>query len=201
MNRSESIAKISAALVKAQSEMGNASKGSANPFFKSKYADLNSIREACLPVLNAQGISVLQPTTVLDGKLYVETLLLHESGEFISGVYEVVVGKQNDPQALGAAISYSRRYSLQSMVNIGAEDDDAESAMGRGKGASVKVSPTVTVTKVDSVPVSPTVSIAAVATGQTNNEALTTESLAPKKGGFGVKKAETVVAGSEDGWS
>src|SRR5689334_3553625 len=106
MNRSESIVKIATALVKAQSNMSNAVKGSANPFFKSKFADLNSIREACIPVLNANGISVLQPTTVIDGKLYVETLLLHESGEYISGVYEVVVGKQNDPQALGAAISY-----------------------------------------------------------------------------------------------
>ena len=136
MNRSESIVNISKALVQAQAEMGNAVKGSANPFFKSKYADLNSIREACLPALNKYGITVLQPTTVLDGKLYVETLLLHESGEFISGVYEVIVGKQNDPQAFGAAMSYSRRYSLQSMVNLGAEDDDAESAMGRNKSLS-----------------------------------------------------------------
>lgn len=131
MNRSDTIAKIAAALVKAQSEMGNAVKDSRNPFFKSKYADLNAVREACIPVLNKHGVSVLQPTSVVDGKLYVETLLLHESGEFISGLYEVVVGKANDPQALGAAISYSRRYGLQSMVNIGADDDDAEAAMGR----------------------------------------------------------------------
>lgn len=133
MNKSESIAKIAGALVKAQSEMGNAVKDSKNPFFKSSYADLNSIREASLPVLNKHGISVLQPTTVIEGRLYVETLLLHESGEFISGLYEVVVGKQNDPQALGSAISYSRRYSLQSMINIGAEDNDGEGATDRNK--------------------------------------------------------------------
>ena len=120
-------------MVKAQSEMGNAVKDSKNPFFKSSYADLNSIREASLPVLNKHGISVLQPTSVIDGRLYVETLLLHESGEYLSGLYEVVVGKQNDPQALGSAISYSRRYSLQSMINIGAEDNDAESATDRNK--------------------------------------------------------------------
>lgn len=131
MNKSDTIAKIAAALVKAQSEMGNAVKDARNPFFKSKYADLNAVREACIPVLNKHGVSVLQPTSVLEGKLYVETLLLHESGEFISGLYEVVVGKANDPQSLGAAISYSRRYGLQSMVNIGADDDDGESAMGR----------------------------------------------------------------------
>jgi hypothetical protein len=132
MNRSESIAKIASALVKAQAEMGNAVKDSKNPFFKSKYADLNAVREACMPALNKHGVSVIQPTSVIDGKLYVETVLLHESGEFLSGLYEVVVGKQNDPQALGAAISYSRRYGLQSMVNIGASDDDAESAVDRG---------------------------------------------------------------------
>lgn len=132
MNRSESIAKLASALVKAQSEMGNAVKDSKNPFFKSKYADLNSVREACMPALNKHGISIIQPTSVIEGKLYVETMLLHESGEFLSGLYEVVVAKQNDPQALGAAISYSRRYGLQSLVNIGAEDDDAESAVVRG---------------------------------------------------------------------
>jgi hypothetical protein len=195
VNRSESIAKISAALVKAQSNMSNATKGSANPFFKSRYADLNAIREACLPVLNAQGISVLQPTTVIDGKLYVETLLLHESGEFISGVYEVVVGKQNDPQALGAAISYSRRYGLQSMVNVGAEDDDAESAMGRNvKTSSKKEEPVLTNKTV--------VAGDSTVTTIDTSKLKTVEETPVKKGGFGVKKAETTVtAGTEDGWS
>lgn len=139
MNRSESIAKIAAALVKAQAEMGNAVKDSKNPFFKSKYADLNAVREACMPALNKHGVSVIQPTSVIDGKLYVETVLLHESGEFLSGLYEVVVGKQNDPQALGASISYSRRYGLQSMVNIGAADDDAESAVDRGNSRTAAI--------------------------------------------------------------
>lgn len=91
MNRSESIAKISAALVKSQSEMSNAKKGSNNPFFKSKYADINSIREAALPVLNSHGITVIQPTCVLDGVNYVETVLLHESGEYISSLTQIVV--------------------------------------------------------------------------------------------------------------
>ncbi len=184
MNRSESIVKIATALVKAQSQMGNAIKDAKNPFFKSKYADLNAVREACIPALNANGISVLQPTTVIDGKLYVETLLLHESGEYISGVYEVVVGKANDPQSLGAAISYSRRYGLQSMVNIGADDDDAESAMGRNTGTKpVTKAPEVTVAKTETV---------------------VKEATPPARKGFGVKpkveeaKVETT---TEDGWS
>jgi hypothetical protein len=136
MLRSESIGKISSAFVKAQAEMSNAIKDSKNPFYKSSYADLNSVREACMPALNKHGIAVIQPTSVIEGKLYVETTLLHESGEFIAGLYEVVVGKQNDPQALGAAISYSRRYGLQSMVNVGASDDDGESAMVRSANAN-----------------------------------------------------------------
>jgi len=155
MNRSESIAKIASALVKAQAEMGNAVKDSKNPFFKSKYADLNAVREACMPALNKHGVSVIQPTSVIDGKLYVETVLLHESGEFLSGLYEVVVGKQNDPQALGASISYSRRYGLQSMVNIGAADDDAESAIDRGnsRATTVTTSAANNVDKLEEAPV------------------------------------------------
>jgi hypothetical protein len=136
MNRSESITKIAGALVKAQSSMGNAVKDSKNPFFKSSYADLNAIREACLPALNANGVSVLQPTVSVDGKAFVETVLLHESGEFISSLTEVICAKQNDPQAHGSGVSYARRYGLQSLVNLGSSDDDGEGAMGRNLGAS-----------------------------------------------------------------
>lgn len=131
MNRSETITKIAAALVKAQATMGNAVKDSKNPFFKSSYADLNAVREACLPALNANGVSVLQPTVHIEGKAFVETVLLHESGEFISSLTEVICAKANDPQAHGSGVSYARRYGLQSLVNLGSADDDGESAMGR----------------------------------------------------------------------
>jgi len=129
MNRSESIVKISAALVKAQSEMSNAKKGASNPFFKSKYADLNSIREAALPVLNTHGITVIQPTCVVDGINYVETILLHESGEYISSLTQIVVDKVTDAQKHGSGLSYARRYALQSIVCLGAEDDDANASV------------------------------------------------------------------------
>ena len=131
MNRSESIIKIASALVKAQSTMGNAIKDAKNPFFKSRYADLNAVREAVLPVMNANGISVLQPTVHIDGKSFVETILLHESGEFISSLTEIIVAKTNDAQQQGSGISYARRYGLQSLPNIGADDDDGEHAVGR----------------------------------------------------------------------
>jgi ERF superfamily len=137
MNRSESIGKIAAALLNAQREMGGAVKGAANPFFRSKFADLNSIREATIPVLNKNGITVLQPTAVLDGRNYVETTLLHESGEFLSSMTEVVCAKQNDPQAHGSGVSYSRRYGLQALLCVAALDDDAEAAMGRSNKTPV----------------------------------------------------------------
>ena len=128
MQSSQTITKISAALVKAQLEMGNAVKDATNPFFKSKYADLNAIREACLPILNKNGISAIQPTCVIEGVNYVETILLHESGEYISSLTPIITANHNDPQKHGSGLSYARRYSLQSICNIGAEDDDANKA-------------------------------------------------------------------------
>lgn len=119
---------IAVALLAAQSEMGNAKKGSENPYFKSKYADLNAIREVAIPVLNKHGIVVLQPTVHLDGKNFVKTLLLHESGESLESFTEILFSKPNDAQSQGSGITYARRYGLQSFVNIGADDDDGNQA-------------------------------------------------------------------------
>ena len=119
---------IAQAFLKAQSEMSNPIKGSANPFFKSKYADLNSVREAVIPTLNAHGIMVLQPMVSIDGKNYIKTMLLHESGETIEGLTEIIYAKQNDAQAQGSGITYARRYGLQSLVCVGADDDDGNAA-------------------------------------------------------------------------
>lgn len=130
---SSSITKISPALLKAQKSMGDAKKDAKNPFFKSSYADLNSIREAAIPVLNEQGITVLQPMITQEGKPFVRTLLLHESGEWLASDTEIVQAKANDPQAHGSGISYARRYGLQSLLNVGAVDDDGEGAMARTK--------------------------------------------------------------------
>ena len=126
MNEIKNFAK---AFIEAQKKMGNATKDSSNPYFKSKYADLNSIREAVMPVLNANGISVLQPIVHIDGKNFVKTMLLHESGEFMESLTEIIYNKQNDAQAQGSGISYARRYSLQSFVCVGADDDDGQRAV------------------------------------------------------------------------
>lgn len=128
---SDNISTIAKALVEAQKEMGNAVKDSKNPFFKSKYADLNAIREAVLPVFNKHGISVLQPTVFIDGKKFVQTMAIHSSGEFLSGLTEILSAKELDAQAQGSGISYARRYGLQSLANVGAEDDDGQAAVGK----------------------------------------------------------------------
>lgn len=120
---------IATALLKAQSEMSNPKKGATNPFFKSKYADLNAIREAVIPTLNDNGITVLQPIVHFENKNFVKTILLHESGELLESLTEIIYNKVNDAQAQGSGISYARRYALQSFVCVGADDDDGNNAV------------------------------------------------------------------------
>jgi hypothetical protein len=142
---------ISKALLEAQKEMGNALKESKNPFFKSSYADLNSIREACMPSLNKHGIVVLQPTAFIDGKNFIKTILLHESGESMESLTEIVYSKQNDAQSQGSGITYARRYGLQSFVNVGAEDDDGNKASQSKKEEPPKQKAHLLATKIDDV--------------------------------------------------
>jgi len=130
---------IATALLKAQSEMSNPKKGATNPFFKSKYADLNSVREATIPILNANEITVLQPIVHVDGKNFVKTILLHSSGELLESLTEIIYNKQNDAQAQGSGISYARRYSLQSFVCVGADDDDGNHAVASKPNATKEI--------------------------------------------------------------
>lgn len=127
MNYSESIKAISPALVCAWENIGAATKDASNPFFKSKFATLGEVMSVVKEPLLKQGIAVLQP---VDGE-YVETVLLHTSGEWISGRMKLVCAKENDPQALGSAVSYAKRYLLQAMCFVPSEDDDGEGAMKR----------------------------------------------------------------------
>lgn len=131
MIRSDSINALAQAILAAQKNIGAASKGSTNPFFNSFYASLGDVMEACKEHLLAEGISVLQPLGSDEHGDYVETILLHETGEFISDKARLHIAKENDPQAYGSATTYARRYGLQSMLFIPAEDDDAEGATQR----------------------------------------------------------------------
>ena len=116
-----------AALAAAQAQMGKATKSANNPHFNRKYADLAEVMDACLPALNANGIAVIQPIRTVDGKLYVGTVLVHQSGETLECDVPLIVQK-NDMQGLGSAITYARRYGLMSMAGIAPEDDDGNAA-------------------------------------------------------------------------
>jgi len=130
MTTSEQIQELAAALSKAQGEMAGAKKDAANPFFKSKYADLASVWEACRGPLSKHGLAVLQSPHVDGVRVELDTLLTHASGQWIRGTVSATA-KDDSPQALGSAITYLRRYALQSFVGVAPEDDDAEAAQGR----------------------------------------------------------------------
>lgn len=129
MQKSEQINEIAKALAQAQSEMGAAKKDAKNPFFKSSYATLEAISDACLHLLNKNGIAVTQTTMHLSSSIDVSlcTTLMHSSGQWIQSVYPVHPTK-NDPQSLGSALSYARRYSLAAIAGVTVSDDDGEAA-------------------------------------------------------------------------
>lgn len=119
---------IATALAKAQANMGKALKQANNPHFRSKYADLGNVMDACLPALNEAGIALIQPTGEDEHGRYVETILIHgESGEQLACRVPLIVGK-NDMQGYGSAVTYARRYGLMAMAGIAPEDDDGNAA-------------------------------------------------------------------------
>ena len=130
MNKSESIAALATALATAQGEIENASKNAQNPHLKSRYADLAEVLNTVRPVLSRHGIAFTQMPSLSEGVVSVETMLIHKSGEWIASTISAPLNKQ-DSQAVGAAISYCRRYSLAAVVGIAQEDDDGESTIGK----------------------------------------------------------------------
>lgn len=128
MNTSESIAKIAPALLKAQKAITFAAKDSTNPHFRSKYADLPSVIDACKKPLNDNGIAFMQFLAPSDtGFIAIATRLQHESGEWIESVATCPLPK-SDPQGYGSACTYVRRYSLASAVGLYQDDDDGQAA-------------------------------------------------------------------------
>ena len=129
--QSESIAALAKALSAAQGEIKGALKDSLNPHFKSKYADLGSVIEAAREPLAKNGLAVIQVMSVTGtGVVLLETVLAHESGEWIKSVYPIVP-VQNTPQGYGSAITYARRYCYAAIVGLAQVDDDANEASGK----------------------------------------------------------------------
>lgn len=126
---------IAAALAAAQSQMGKAFKSAENPHFRSKYADLGAVMDACLPALNANGIAVVQPLTETEFGRAVVTRFIHTSGETLECPVPLILGKQ-DMQGLGSAMTYARRYGLMALAGIAPEDDDGNAAVDSVKNGT-----------------------------------------------------------------
>lgn len=125
--QSEHINELVAALAVAQSEIKGAKKDSKNPFFKSDYADLTSTWEAAKGPLTSNGLAVIQTMEYKDELTILVTTLAHKSGQWIKSFLPLTIMKK-DPQGIGSAITYARRYALAAILNICPFDDDAEGA-------------------------------------------------------------------------
>lgn len=132
MKSSEETNELALALCLAQGQMGGAVKDSSNPFFKSSYADLTSVIKAIKQPFADNGLSYTQFPVSSDIGVGVATRLMHVSGQWVESEFVLPIVKQ-DPQAAGSAITYARRYALQSIAGIPTADDDAESAMLRSE--------------------------------------------------------------------
>ena len=148
MKQSESITDLATALCLAQAEMGGAIKDSNNPFFKSSYADLTSVIKVIKQPFANHGLSFVQlPVTSVGGNgIGVATMLMHNSGQWVQSEYLLPMDKIT-PQGAGSAITYARRYALQSLVGIPAVDDDSEMAMYRNSPPPVVEPPAKRVSK------------------------------------------------------
>lgn len=124
---SPSIGKITAALIEAQKELDGVAKDSTNPHFKTDYASLLAVWKEAKGPLNKNGIAVVQIPSVHGSDQVLITVLAHGSGEWFKGTYKCTPVKA-DPQGMGSAVTYARRYSLMAMTGLAPEDDDGNAA-------------------------------------------------------------------------
>ena len=120
---------LAKALVTAQAAMNHAAKDSKNPHFKSAYSSLVSVIDAVRPHLAGNGLAFVQKLHTANGGVAVETVLIHESGQELSCGTLFIPASKQDAQGFGSALSYAKRYSLQSALGIASADDDGEAAV------------------------------------------------------------------------
>ncbi|MES2347869.1 MAG: ERF family protein [Pseudomonadota bacterium] len=128
MNSSPLLNELAAALAKAQAKIKGAVKDSDNPFFKSKYADLDAVWDVAREPLTSNGLSVVQFPGSDGDKVTLETVLLHSSGQWMTAPPLSVKPMKQDPQGVGSAVTYMRRYSLAAVAGITQVDDDGNTA-------------------------------------------------------------------------
>lgn len=140
MNTSDQIKELAEAMVAVQAEVRAAVKDRVNPHFKSSYADLSGVVDACRAALTKHGFSVIQACRESDGTvLHLDTRLLHKSGQWIEGTLSMRPSKA-DPQGIGSCVTYARRYSLAAMVGVVTEDDDGNEASAPSKAKPATIS-------------------------------------------------------------
>jgi len=141
MYQSDNLGELAKALAAAQGEMTAASKDATNPHFRTRYADLASIMDACRGPLAKHGLSVTQlPGRDEAGHVTLTTTLMHASGQYIGSTIGVRPAQEN-PQVVGSILTYLRRYTLASVVGVVSDDDDGEAASHPVRTASVAQRP------------------------------------------------------------
>lgn len=125
--QSENINELVGALAKAQGEIEGATKDSKNPHFKSSYADLASVWQACRKPLSSNGLAITQTVICEEESQFLVTTLGHSSGQWMKSFMKLPLQRPG-PQELGSCLSYCRRYGLAAMVGVFQEDDDGERA-------------------------------------------------------------------------
>jgi len=120
------------ALSNAQGKIENAKKSSLNPHFRSKYADLAAVWDACRDAMTSEGLAVVQlPCEAPPGHVGLVTIITHSSGQSMQEKFFMPVAQANNPQAVGSALTYAKRYALLGAAGIAPEDDDGNAATGR----------------------------------------------------------------------
>jgi hypothetical protein len=133
VNHSPELDKIAPALCAMQAELEAVQKTALNPHFKSKYADLPACWDAIRPMLAKHKLSIVQMGEVSDAdSVALNTMILHESGQYISGTITMPVGRGGGPQGAGSAITYARRYMLCAATGLVSEEDDDGNTAQKG---------------------------------------------------------------------
>ena len=143
MRHSEGIAQLAAALASAQSELRSIAKDRTNPHFRNRYATLDAIMDTVRPVLAAHGLSVVQGVEESAGDVRgvtVETMLLHKSGEWVASSVFMPLAKA-DPQGVGSAMTYGRRYGVSAMLALATDEDDDGNAGSQGGKPAARRAP------------------------------------------------------------
>ena len=130
---------VAAAFAKAQGEISHAIKASENSHFKNLYADLAGVIDAYRSIFASHGLAVLQPIVPADTGVRIQTIILHESGEWLADRGLSMPVSKNDAQGFGSALTYARRYAMAALVGIAQDDDDGNAASRAGAAKPAKV--------------------------------------------------------------